>query len=51
MPLAHLYKGVALLQLGRIDEAQASLLAALEFAPDDPQVLDLLAQIDSLQLR
>jgi Flp pilus assembly protein TadD len=51
MPLAHLYKGVALLQLGRIDEAQASLLAALEFAPDDPQVLALLAQIDSLQLR
>lgn len=51
MPLAHLYRAVALIQLGEIDAARTSLVAAAEFAPDDPQVIDLLAQIDSLQRR
>jgi Flp pilus assembly protein TadD len=51
MPLAHLYRAVALLQLGRIDQARESLIAASEFAPADPQIRGLLAQIDSLQGR
>ena len=38
-------------RLGDIDQARSSLVAAAEFAPDDPQVLDLLAQIDSLPQR
>jgi Flp pilus assembly protein TadD len=49
MPLAHLYKAVALIQIGEIEQARASLVAAAEFAPNDPQILDLLAQIDSVQ--
>ena len=51
MPLAHLYRAVALIQLGDLDAARTSLVAALEFAPEDPQALDLLAQIDSVQGR
>ena len=42
---AHLYLAVALANLGRPQEALRSLHDALEFAPDDPEVLDVMRQV------
>ena len=46
MALAHFYKAVAHVQLGEIDQARVALHSAAEFAPDDRQILDLLAQVE-----
>lgn len=45
MALAHFYKAVAHVQLGDLASARRAVRSAAEFAPDDPQVRDLLEQL------
>jgi len=45
MALAHFYQAVAHVQLGDVVSARRALRSAAEFAPDDPQVRDLLDQL------
>ena len=46
MALAYFYKAVAHIQLGETERALVALYSAVDFAPDDTQIRDLLAQVE-----
>ena len=45
---AHFYLGVSLVNTGRVAEALPSLYNALEFAPDDTEIQDVIRQVETV---
>ncbi|MDE2982623.1 MAG: tetratricopeptide repeat protein [Gemmatimonadota bacterium] len=45
---AHFYLGVSLANIGRVAEALPSLYDALEFAPDDAEIQDVIRQVEAV---
>jgi len=45
---AHFYLGVSLANTGRVAEALPSLYDALEFAPDDTEIQDVIRQVEAV---